>query len=546
MSFTGFSQMTATTASPEGRAAVGNTPERQYTRYLIFIICASIYILPFMRLLQVCGDEGSVVYGAVRILHGQVFARDFFEVIGPGSFYWIAAFYKLFGVTFLATRVCLFVSSLGIGLLMYSLSRRVCGRYQILPCLLLVSASFSPTWPSNSHHIDSNFIALLSVACIVLWLDKRRKALLIAAGVFAGLTTCFLQPKGMLLLVAILIWLWIRRETRASTISAMAMVAAGYLGLVVVVLAYFWSQGALSSLVYANFVWPSQHYGAVNAVPYAQDIAKNYWDRWVSVKNAFSWPVGIVVVAVAVILITPLIFEAALPVLMLAAPLLPVLSDRYKWKTIAPEIALYWLGGWALWLSEIHRKDITHLVFGSPLLIIVCVYLLDKSREKLSGYALQLLLITSVWLAAFNLLGVLSAHSEVTRVGTAVVFKDDPVLAYIDAHIPSGQGMFVYPYDPRYYFLSSTVNPTRYSLLVYNYNTASEFLDAVNSLEKDQTKYVVWDPSFEAKYARELPTMKSGETSGLIMEPYLESHYKLMKEIDGYRIMERKAAEPAN
>jgi hypothetical protein len=539
--------MTATTAvSPESHALVSNTRGQQYTRYLIFIICASIYILPFMRLLQVCGDEGSVVYGAVRILHGQVFARDFFEVIGPGTFYWLAFFFKLFGATFLATRICLFVSSLGIGLLMYFLSRRVCERYQILPCLLLVSASFSPTWPSNSHHIDSNFIALLSVACMVLWLDRRWKVLLISAGILAGLTTYFLQPKGMLLLIAILIWLWVRLEKRTTAISAMALVAAGYLGLIVLVLAYFWSQGALGSLVYANFVWPSQHYGAVNAVHYAQDIAKNYWDRWIAVKDTFSWPIGMAVVGVAVILITPLIFVAALPALMLVAPVLPALSDKYKWKTIAPEIVLYWLCGWALWLSEIHRKDITHLVFGSPLLIIVCIYLLDKGREKLGDFALQLLVITSVWLAAFNFLGVVSAHTMMTRVGSVVVFKDDPVLAYIDAHIPAGQEIFVYPYEPRYYFLSSTINPTRYSLLVYNYNTDAEFQDAVSTLEKQQTKYVVWDAAFEAKYASELPTMKFGGNAGPIMEPYLESHYTLMKEIDGYRIMERKGAEPAN
>ena len=51
--------------------------------------------------------------GAVRILHGQVFARDFFEVMGPGTFYLLAAFFKLFGATFLAVRIWLFVTSLG-------------------------------------------------------------------------------------------------------------------------------------------------------------------------------------------------------------------------------------------------------------------------------------------------------------------------------------------------------------------------------------------------------------------------------------------------
>jgi len=45
----------------------------------------------FMRLLLGNGDEGLLVYGAVRIAHGQVFARDFFEMVGPGTFYWLAS-----------------------------------------------------------------------------------------------------------------------------------------------------------------------------------------------------------------------------------------------------------------------------------------------------------------------------------------------------------------------------------------------------------------------------------------------------------------------
>jgi len=129
-----------------------------------------------------------------------------------------------------------------------------------------------------------------------------------------------------------------------------------------------------------------------------------------------------------------------------------------------------------------HRVDIFHLVFGSPLLIVLCIYFLDVNRSRFSGYALQLLFITAVSLAAFNFIGVLTAHSLMTRVGSVAVFKDDPVLVFIDTHVAPGEEMFVYPYHPMYYFLSSTTNPTRYSLLLYNYDTETEFYDAINSL----------------------------------------------------------------
>ena len=169
--------------------SIVRTRTREYVPYLIFALCAISYLLPFMRLLLQTLPEGLFVSGAVRIVHGQVFARDFVEVFGPGTFYWLALFFKLFGVTFVATRICLFVTSLGTGLAMYFLSRRICGRYQILPCILLAGTYFGNLWPSISHHVDSNFFALLAVACMIVWEDKHKHGLLFAAGALAAATT---------------------------------------------------------------------------------------------------------------------------------------------------------------------------------------------------------------------------------------------------------------------------------------------------------------------------------------------------------------------
>src|ERR1017187_5522154 len=338
------------------------TPERQafaqWSRYVIFTLCAGLYLLPFMRFILAGTDEGTLLCGASRIVHGQVFARDFFEAMGPGTFYWLAAFFKLFGVTFLASRICLFISSLGTGLSIYFLSRRVCDQYWTLPCLILAGTYLGALWPGISHHVDSNFFALLSVVCMVIWNIKPRNSLLITAGALAGVTTCIFQPKGVLMFCALLAWLWIQRRWTSAPLTVLALPTGGYFAIIGLVLAYFWSQGALDSLYYANFAFPRQHYGAVNAVTYAYGIIMYYWANWVMAFGGAKWSV-----AIAAILITPLLFVAALPLLML------LVGIRYKWKSVTPEIVLYWLSGWALWLSEFHRSDIWHLVFGSPLLI---------------------------------------------------------------------------------------------------------------------------------------------------------------------------------
>jgi 4-amino-4-deoxy-L-arabinose transferase-like glycosyltransferase len=499
-----------------------------HIQYLLFALCTAIYVLPFMRVL-LNSDEGTFLTGAVRILHGQVFARDFFEVMGPGTFYVLAAFFKVFGPTFFAARVWLFITSVGTGLLMYFLSRRVCKRYQILPVLLLAGLYFNTAWPMVNHHVDSNFFALLSVSCMVVWQDKRKNSLLVAAGVLAGVTTCILQPKGMLLLLALLAWLYVRQRRQSSRWSSLCLVAAGYFGVVGLMLLYFWHRGALRDLMYMDFVWPSQNYSALNAVPYATGIGE-FWAHWAMLIHGIRW-----LDPLAVLLILPFLLVAALPALV------PVLGIPHRKDNLRPEILLYWFCGWALWLSEFHRRDIAHLTAGSLLLMILCIYFLAESRGNIADWALQFLAISAVALATVNLFMILAVHSVPTRVGTVAMFKPDAVIAFLDKHTSAGEEIFSFPYCPVYYFATGTTNPTRFSLLIYNYNTPPQFREVIRVLDQHKVRYVVWDTKFETKQASYFSASFNKPAGGQLMEPYLQSHYRLVRDFDGMRIMERKA-----
>lgn len=515
------------------RASRFQSSEQHFFSYLIFTLCAVLYLLPFMRVIFIGGDEGSFVDGAVRILHGQVFARDFFEVMGPGTFYILAGWFKVFGATFLVARSWLLITSLGTGLAMYILSRRVCGRYQVLPPVLLASVYFSTMWPMVNHHVDSNFFSLLAVVFMVLWQDMRSSSLLFAAGVLAGVTTCILQPKGVFLLLALLSWLWIQQRRRTGLLASACLVVGGYCSVVGLTLLYFWGRGALWDLIFMNFVWPTRNYGTVNAIPYATGMAQ-FWNHWVVPIHGVRWlaPAGVV-------LILPFLLVAALPALV------PVLGIPQEKKNLRPEILLYWLCGWALWLSEIHRRDIAHLTAGSPLLMILCIYFLAEYRGKIAGSALQLLAVGAGALAVVNLFIVLCAHSVPTRVGTVAMFKPNPGLTFLDTQVAAGTEIFVYPVCPMYYFLSGTTNPTRYSLLMYNYNTPSQFQEVIRILDEHKVKYVVWDTTAETKAAQYFSAAMDHPAGGLVMEPYLESRYQVVKNLNGVLIMERKADSQA-
>jgi 4-amino-4-deoxy-L-arabinose transferase-like glycosyltransferase len=495
-------------------------------KYAFFGIFAALYLLPIMQIYLLGTDEGTLDYGAVRIAQGQVFTRDFFEVIGPGTFYLLAAFFKLFGVSFLVSRVYLFLISLGTALLMYFLSRRVCRAHQTLPSIFLAATSFGGLWPQVSHHVDSNFFALLAATCTVLWYEKQKTVLLLGAGIVAGMASIVLQPKGFLLFVAILVWLLILCRRGLASLSSLGWVASGYFGVIGLVVLWFWSKGALTSLVYMNFIWPLLHYQTVNTVTYAGDIIQNFR---IHVVPGMGWTIPL-----AVVLITPFLFVAAFPVL------LPAIGARFRWDVAKADVLLYWLCGAALLASEWHRKDIAHLVFGSPFLMILCVYFLMEHRGKIANRAVQVLSISCVSLAVFNLLcALLGAHTVVTPIGKIKAFTRDGALAFVRDHVAPGEEIFAYPYCPRYYFLGAAKNPTPFSLMIYSYNTPSQFQEVVQILEQRKVRYVIWDTNLENVIADIFPAANP-PPGGFIIEPYLESHYRLVQVVNGTRVLERK------
>ena len=227
---------------------------------------------------------------------------------------------------------------------------------------------------------------------------------------------------------------------------------------------------------------------------------------------------------------------AVLPLVMLA------IAVRTKWKSVVPEIELYWLCGWAIWLSEFHRRDIYHLAFGSVLLIVVVTHALTESRTRLADAALQILAVTAVLLAGFNCCVVLfmGSHPAATRVGEASVVGKGADLRLLNKYVLPGEEVLVYPYCPTCYFLSGTINPTRYSLLLYNYNTYAQFQEVIDTLEYRRVKYVVWDSRLDSKSADILPGAMPKNPNDLIIEPFLESHYVRLEEDNGVRLMERE------
>jgi Dolichyl-phosphate-mannose-protein mannosyltransferase len=212
-------------------------------------------------------DEGIILQGAERILHGQVLYRDFFSYLTPGSYYLVALVLKVFGDSFTVARTLVAFGGAICAAITYLLARRVCGRGVALGTAALVTLTALPYRFLVLHNWDSTLWACLAVYCSVRWTegvrgsgfgargekredrrqkteDGRQKAGIetrnskletrnwsFAVGSFVSLTGLFEQSKGVGLALGlgaafVVLWIGRRRSVRGEVASGKWQVAS--------------------------------------------------------------------------------------------------------------------------------------------------------------------------------------------------------------------------------------------------------------------------------------------------------------------------------
>jgi Dolichyl-phosphate-mannose-protein mannosyltransferase len=514
---------------------------------LVFIfLLSSVYLYPFVRVLWGIRDEGSIVYSAQLVAEGALPYRDFFEIAGPATYYWLAFFFKLFGTKFAVARGLVLITGALTTTLIYWMTRRLYqGPFDYLPAMFYLIVSY-PIWPVSNHHWDSNFFALLAVATFLLWEDTREKRYLIMAGVIAGITSCFIAQKGFFILLAFMLVLIFNRQRahgrNQEIINDLCVVTTAYISLGVFVLLFFYMSGGLDDLFYATVIYPLKNYHKINVLPYGYGLQAWFLSHWQQVLNLFLPP--ILGNNLGLFLLVPFFIILILPFLLvvLTTSLYINVANRSKLFNSTP--LTYWSTGMALWVSELHRMDIIHLVYGSPILLIILFVLWNVLCEKkrvIHPLGLILIGFPLIVFGTIHAAITLSANHQLdTRRGIVYSFQEDGTLKFLHEKIQPGSTVFVYPYYPIYYFLADIKNPTRFNVLMYHYNSKEQFKETIAALEEKKVKYVLWDtfvsgPNFKVWFPRYTHPPKEM----LELENYLEGHYRELEITNDMRILQR-------
>ena len=183
-----------------------SAPERLWSERLIatgMFVVSFLYLYLFRRATWIDLDEGIILQGAQRILDGQVLYRDFFSFFTPGSYYFLALVFRIFGDSYLVAHTVLAVVGAAYSPITYLLSRRVCGRQASLLVTALMAITALPLRFVVLHNWDSTLLTCLALYSGVRLLETSGTKWAFAAASFASLTVLFEQSKGAGLLLKI-------------------------------------------------------------------------------------------------------------------------------------------------------------------------------------------------------------------------------------------------------------------------------------------------------------------------------------------------------
>jgi Dolichyl-phosphate-mannose-protein mannosyltransferase len=486
-------------------SAQSPVPEGSWSELLIALavfFCACLCLWPLRNFVTFDGDEGFTLVGAERILRGQIPYRDFFASYTLGSFYQAAVLFKLFGDSFVVARTALLAYAGIFAAITYLLARRVYGRSAALFAAALLIFGAMPSSFLVLHNWDSTLFAILAIYCAQRLLDSPNRIWPLLLGFTAALTLLTEESKGAGLLLGLAIAAaalsLVHGNRQFACSKNICLAALGFAIPCLRTLGFFASKHVAAAML-ETWLWPLRHYREANRVTYgfplisAGDLRQMY--------TSGPWGQRIFIMFFS----APLFLIPALALLVVAVTLYAIVLRARTGPSKALDVRV--LGGcifFGVFLSTlVGRTDLSHLQFLMPLYLYLVPSLLDikhpgvESLYKARPFLAWLLLFSFAGFGIAELLKAGTATAKFdTRRGMVKTVSADEVIRYVQDNVAAGQHLYIHPYQPLYYYMTGTVNPTHFDVLQPGMATADQYQSTVHDLEADQTPYVLLDTAF--------------------------------------------------
>jgi hypothetical protein len=481
---------------------------------LIFL-CVCLYLgwLSASRVYFGDNDEGIYMDGALRVLHGQVPYKDFFALGGPGTFFLIAASYRIFGVTLAAARIPVIVDLALLACCVCWLTWKLAGRSAAIVAAVTF-VSFETLWQGVlvNHRWDSSAWMTLAATLVFFALDRDMPAACAAAGVAATLAVFCTPPVALAGAALGACLLFAGKKPAAFYLAGIAAASAAGVGMLV-------HYGAREPMI-RSMRWTMANYSIANHTYYGWIIG--------GYRHLFQALSAGQTIATAVVLVF-----ITLPVT------LPPLSAVWLSKRPPLKVVVLLASGAALVLSCYPRWDLIHLNYVAALFYALTASLLSNFRWRRIVAATAM--ITAASCVCINVRQRWSESSEMTMLGAAHgVAADLVTMDMLQKQVRPADTLFVFPYRPFWYFLTQARNPTRYSFLQPGMFPESDVRQALAELQSEPPHWMVYMEIPDSEFFRIWPGSDPARMRMPGIESFIRERYRRVNQSSDFQLLELK------
>ena len=525
-----------------GRVTV--SPERAMDRRDLFLPTFVIGNLAYVLVgsLHYLGvdDEGCALYGALRVLAGDLPYRDFWSVYSPGQMYLLAGAFKVFGASLLVERAVSVAILVGGSVLAYFAASLIFSRSGAVLTSVLWTVSIDSSRFYGNTMLSTLTLSLAAWLFLLLFLRSPGLVPLLASALLAGVVTLFRQDFGAYNVLAALLPLtiWYRRWIPAYVAAAVSVPAGAVVALVVA--------GVPASELMADVVWfPLTGYAAARRLPWPALIPRTggaapldvLWDLVNGFRFYFPLMALIGVgVAAAWLARRGGLSRRDFEVLAVFGPLTVLFLNQVRVRPDMAHSVPTWVPAFFLlgWLVTRLAPPAARLVLAAAGVVFGIIPLLGKA-------AFLAVLLLAVQVPEFTY----SLPRARGITDTPARERYEAVIEYIRREVAPDEPIYVGNYrhdmgvtsDVLFYFLAERHSATKYHELVPGVTTRSDVqASMVEDLRRARVRYVILRRDIGSE-----PSNESSRSSGVhLLDRYIEDHFRPVMDFGNYLVARRR------
>jgi hypothetical protein len=528
----------------------------------VALIAPGLFVLSFLLLWVFIDpsavgllDEGLIVYGAERVMQGDRPYRDFWALYGPGSFWTLAALFKIFGPSLLVERLLDTGVKALLATFAYLLTARLGNRAMGLVawgmCLGWAWALGFPSYP-----VWTGTMLALAATFFAAWGEGKphRHWTLAAAGFATALAAMYRHDMGACIFVSVSALIFLGQETVAVRARHWAIFAAVTVIAFLPTALYLLIAIPFNDLVQPLYVYPTKIYARMRGLPYprlydflvrltdtslltsgkASDVGR--WAMMISGWWAYFFPFFAGVVVAASLLLSRRV-----------AGSVSVSTAR------AATLSLVILMGLLLAIGRVRPFPVQLLHVYTLAIVVGCIGLAQLGRLR-HWAAAGLLTAGVATMALYPIAGAAlrspaSFEGEVVATGRGsgfVIYEDQAeAVHFVKSHVREDEPIFVgcgrhdiiFGSDVLFYFLAQRRSATKYHEFQPGLiTTAAVQTEIIGELTRQKLPYVVIFSGYD--HLRE-PNESRFSSGVRLLDDYLAANYAQVRQFGRYSVRKR-------